>query len=99
MKERWMMRRKIGVAFCVLGVLLAIFGIVWITAIWPGLAKIPADLDQETIQQGTVTLYDAQHDAYVTYNVTNSRHYVAVKASKNIVYLDETIAFTNTDTG
>jgi hypothetical protein len=98
-KGRWMMKRKIGVALCVLGVLLAVFGIVWITAIWPSLAKIPADLDQETIQQGTVTLYDAQSDAYVTSNITNSRHYVAVKASKDIVYLNETITFTDTATG
>jgi hypothetical protein len=93
------MKRKIGVALCVLGVLLAIFGIIWITVIWPSLARIPADLDQETIQQGTVALYDAQHDAYVTYDVTNSRHYVAVKASKDIVYLNETIRFTDTATG
>jgi len=92
------MKRKIGVALCVLGVLLAVFGIIWITAIWPSLTKIPADLDQETIQQGTATLYDAQSDAYVTYNVTNSRHYLAVKASEDIVYLDETITYTNTAT-
>jgi len=94
-----MMKRRIGVALCVLGVLLAIFGIVLITVLWPSLARIPADLDQETIQQGPVTLYDGQHDAYVTYNVTSSRHYVAVKASKEIVYLNETITFTDTATG
>jgi hypothetical protein len=93
------MKRTIGVALCVLGVLLAVFGIIWITVIWPGLARIPADLNQETIQQGTVTLYDAQHDAYVTNDVTNSRHYVAVKASKDIVYLNETVTFTDTATG
>jgi hypothetical protein len=93
------MRRKTGVALCVLGALLAIFGIIWITVIWPSLARIPGDLDQETIQQGIVTLYDAQHDAYVTYDVTNHRHYVAEKASKTIVYLDEAITFTDTATG
>ena len=93
------MKRKIGVALCVLGVLLAIFGIIWITAIWPSLARIPADLDQETIQQGTVTRYNPDNDAYDNYSVTNSRHYVAVKASKDIVYLDETITFRDAATG
>jgi hypothetical protein len=93
------MRRKTGVALCVLGALLAIFGIIWITVIWPSLARIPADLDQETIQQGMVALYNADHDAYDNYSVTNSRHYVAVKASKDIVYLDETVTFTDTATG
>jgi hypothetical protein len=92
------MRRKIGVALCVLGALLAVFGIIWITVIWPSLARVPADLDQETFQQGTVTLYDSGHDAYVTFDVINSRHYVAVAASKDIVYLDETITFTDTAT-
>ena len=93
------MRRKLGVALCVLGVLLAVFGIIWITVIWPSLARIPADLDQETIQQGMVALYNADHDAYDNYSVTNSRHYVAVKASKDIVYLDEAVTFTDTATG
>ncbi|MDM7999752.1 MAG: porin PorA family protein [Dehalococcoidia bacterium] len=92
------MRRKIGVALCVLGLFLAVFGIVWITVIWPTLAKVPADLDQATSQQGTVTLYDAAHNAYVTYDVINSRHYVAVAATTNIVYLEETITFTDTST-
>jgi hypothetical protein len=98
LKERWTMRRIIGVALCVLGVALAIFGVVWITVIWPSLARVPADLDQETLQQGTVTLYDAEHGANVTFDVINSRHYVAVGASKDIVYLNETVAFTNTAT-
>ncbi len=93
------MEKKIGVALCVLGVLLTIFGIMWVTVLWPSLSRIPAGLDQETIQEGTVTLYNAHHDAYDNYSVTNSRHYVAVKASKDIVYLDETITFTDTATG
>jgi hypothetical protein len=98
LKGRQTMRRIIGVALCVLGVALAIFGVVWITVIWPSLARVPADLDQETLQQGTVTLYDAEHGANVTFDIINSRHYVAVGASKDIVYLNETITFTNTAT-
>ncbi len=93
------MRRKIGIALCVLGVLLAVFGTIWVTVLWPSLARIPANLDQETIQEGTVKLYDPEHRGYVTYDVTNSRHYVAAKASKDIVYLEETITFTDEATG
>jgi hypothetical protein len=98
LKERWTMRRILGVGLCVLGLGLAIFGVVWITVIWPSLARVPADLDQETLQQGTVTLYDAEHGANATFDIINSRHYVAVGASKDIVYLNETITFTNTAT-
>src|SRR5512137_1231936 len=92
------MRRIIGVALCVLGVALAIFGVVWIAVIWPALARVPANLDQETLQEGTVTLYDADHGANVTFDVINSRHYVAESASKDVVYLNETITFINTAT-
>lgn len=92
------MRRKIGVALCILGVLLAVFGIIWMTVVWPSLARVPADLDQETLQKGTVTLYDSAHDAYVTYDIINSRHYIAAAATDDIVYLDEFITFTDTAT-
>ncbi len=91
-------RRIAGIALCVLGVAVAIFAVVWVTVLWPSLSKIPADFDQETIQEGTVTLYNAEHHAYDNYSVTNSRHYVAVQASRDIVYLDETLTFTNLDT-
>jgi hypothetical protein len=92
------MKRKAGIALCALGVAFAVFGIVWITVLWPNLAKVPADLDQETLQQGIVTLYDSGQDAYVTYDVINSRHYIAAAASGDIVYLDEIITFTDTAT-
>ena len=92
------MKRKIGIALCVLGVGLVIFGIVWAKVVFPNLTKMPADLDQETVQEGTVSVYDGAQNANVTYNVTNSRHYVAVSASKDVVYLHDKITFTNSDT-
>jgi len=77
---------------------LAVFGIVWMTVVWPSLAKVPTGFDQEVLQQGTVTVYDSAHDAYVTYDVINSRHYVAVAAKGDILYIDDIITFTDTST-
>ena len=87
------MRKKIGVALCVLGVLLAIFGIIWITAIWPSLAKVPADLEQQVDLQGTVSLYDSERGANVSFDVIGHRKYTALKASEDVVYLDENVWF------
>jgi hypothetical protein len=87
------MRRKVGVALSILGVLLAVFGIVWIAVVWPSLAKVPADLVQQVDLQGTVSLYDAESGATVSYDVIGHRKYTAVEASEDIVYLDEDVWF------
>lgn len=87
------MRRKIGVALCVLGVLLAIFGIVWITVIWPGLARLPADLQQQVDFQGTVGLFDADHGVTMSFDVIGHRKYTALSATKDIIYLQEDVWF------
>ena len=87
------MRRKIGVALCVLGALLAVFGIIWMTVIWPSLTKVPADLEQQVDLQGTVSLYDSESGANVSFDVIGHRKYTAVKASGDILYLDEDVWF------
>jgi len=87
------MRRKIGVALCILGVLLAVFGIVWITVIWPSLTKVPADLEQQVDLQGTVSLYDGDLGSNVSFDVIGHRKYTARNASGDIVFLDEDVWF------
>jgi hypothetical protein len=88
-----MMRRKIGVALCVLGVFLAVFGVVWITVIWPSLAKVPANLKQQVDLQGTVKLFDAANYGETTFDVIGHRKYTAVAATSDIVYLQEDVWF------
>ena len=93
MQGRRTMRRKIGIALCVLGVLLVVFGIIWITVLWPSLTKVPADLEQQVDLQGTVSLYDAELGATESFDVIGHRKYTALKASEDIVYLDEDVWF------
>ena len=87
------MRRKIGVALCILGVLLAVFGIIWLTVIWPSLTKVPSDLEQQVDLQGTVSLYDDGLGTNVSYDVIGHRKYTAFRASEDILYLYEDVWF------
>ncbi len=87
------MRRKIGVVLGVLGVLALVFGVVWMTVVWPRLAKIPADLVQQVDLQGTMTLFDPGQGREVTHNVDGHRKYTALSATDDVVYLREDIWF------
>jgi len=94
-----MKRRYIGIALAVIGILLVIFGAVWMTAIFPQISKVPANLKQSTEQQGTVELFDPGTGQLQHYDVTNTRNYSADKCSGNIIYIWEDIPFTDVATG
>jgi Porin PorA len=87
------MRRKIGVVLGVLGVLALVFGVVWMTVVWPSLAKVPADLEQQVDLQGTVTLYDEAHGGEVTMDVSGHRKYTALSATDDVLYMREDLWF------
>ncbi|MCX5992300.1 MAG: porin PorA family protein [Chloroflexi bacterium] len=80
-------------ALAVIGILLVIFGVGWMTAIFPQISKIPANLKQSTEQQGTVELFDSGTGQLQHYDVTNTRDYSTVKCSGNIIYIWEDITF------
>lgn len=92
------MRRKIGVVLGVLGVAALIFGVVWMTVIWPGLAKIPAGLVQQVDLQGTLTLFDEAHGP-MTFDISGHRKYTAQSATDDVVYLQEDVWFEDLATG
>ena len=94
-----MKRRFIGIALAVIGILLVIFGAVWMTAIFPQISKVPANLKQSTEQQGTVELFDPGTGQLQHYDVTNTRNYSTDKCSGNIIYIWEDIPFTDVATG
>jgi len=92
-------KRTIGVVLAVLGVVLVVFGAVWVTVIFPGISKIPANLNVSTYQEGTVTLFDADTQQAVVYNVINTRYTKAVRSTADTVYVAEDNTFVNADTG
>ncbi len=93
-------RKKLaGRILTILGAVLVIFGALWVTLIFPGMNKIPGDLNQVSQQEGTVVLWDAEAMQPVTYNVRNTTVYSPVRSTAGVVYLREDNTFINTDTG
>jgi hypothetical protein len=54
---------------------------------------VPSDLEQQVDLQGTVSLYDDGLGTNVSFDVIGHRKYTAVKASGDILYLDEDVWF------
>jgi len=91
--------KKTGKVLLALGAVLVIFGVVWVTVIFPEINKIPGDLVFSTDQQGTVTVFDSDSMQPVTYDVIGTRAYEAVRSTSSTVYLTETCTFVDADTG
>lgn len=92
-------RSIIGIVLAVIGILLVIFGAVWMTAIFPQISKVPSNLKESTEQQGTVDLFDPGTGQLQHYDITNIRAYTTDKCSGNIIYIWEDITFTDNATG
>lgn len=82
-----------------IAVALVIFGVVWVTIIFPGMKKVPPDLDQAVQYQGTVTVLDAETYQPVTYDAIVTRRCQAVRCSGDVIYIDEDVSFVDSKTG
>ncbi len=82
----------------VVGFVLVIFGAIWISAIFPQINKVPANLEISTQQVGTVTLLDEATLQPVTYNVIGTRAYKTIRCCGDVIYLEEDCSFVDADT-
>lgn len=89
------MKRKIGIALCALGVVLAILGVVWMTAIFPSMIKMPCKMDTIIHLEGSVTLGDPVTMSSTTFDsVVATREYGSWKeCTGSITYLSENVSF------
>jgi hypothetical protein len=92
-------KKWVAVTLAVIGVALLIFGVVWMTVIFPALNKIPADLKSVTQQQGTAAVFDPDTYQLVTYDVIGTRKYETVRCCGGVIYLEEDISFIDANTG
>ena len=53
-------KKRAGIGLAALGVALVIFGLVWVTIIFPGLKKVPDDLNKTVQYDGVVTMIDPE---------------------------------------
>ncbi len=93
-------KRRIGIVLATIAVALITFGVVWVTIIFPGLKKLPADLNQAVQYQGTVTVLDPETYQPVTYDdVILTRRCQAVRSSGDVIYIEEEVSFVDSKTG
>jgi len=83
----------------VIGVVLVVFGAVWMTIIFPALDKVPADLKRAVQYQGTLSVFDSEVYQLVTYDVIVTRSYHAVSCRGDTLYLEEDVSFADAQTG
>jgi hypothetical protein len=83
-----------------LGALLVVLSLVWNFAIFPSMAKMPADYEQEYTFEGSVQVYDAASGDYVTLLTTMNRTLKATDVTDDdILLLKQDIVFYASDYG
>ena len=78
---------------------LVIFGVVWVTIIFPGLKKVPDDLNKTVQYDGVVTMIDPETYQPLNYDVIVTRRCKAVRCRGDVIYIREDISFVDKETG
>ena len=83
-----------------LGALLVALSLVWLFAIFPSLAKLPADYEQEYIFEGSAQVFNADLGALVTIPTTMNRTLKATSITdEDILLMQQDIVFYASDYG
>ena len=92
-------KRKRRFILPVVGLLLVILGVLWITVIFPALEKLPLDLDEEFDFDGIFTVTNPLTGEVDEFPVRIHREWKANGTADGALLINETMTFTNTDTG
>ena len=92
-------KKRAGIALAAVGVALVIFGVVWVTIIFPGLKKVPDDLDKTVRYDGVVTMINPETYQPLNYDVIVTRRCKAVRCRGEVIYIREDISFVDRETG
>ena len=92
-------KRKRRFIISVVGLLLVILGVLWITVIFPALEKLPLDLDEEFDFDGTFTVTNPLTGEVDEFPVRIHREWKANGTADGALLISETMTFTDTDTG
>ena len=83
-----------------LGLILIVLALVWLFAIFPGMAKLPADYEQEYTFEGSVQVYDAELGALVLIQTTMTRTLTATDVTEDdVLLLQQDIVFYEATSG
>ncbi len=91
--------RRSGIVITAVGAVLAIVAIIWMTAIFPGMLKLPEDLDETVHYVGTLKKLDPNTFQMNEFPISITRHEKAAGLRDGILLVDEDICIVNSDTG
>ena len=81
------------------GLLLVILAILWLLLIFPAVAKLPADLSETTVFEGTYYVMDPQTQQMEQIPVNVERHYEATEIQDGVLILNQTITTSHAQYG
>lgn len=90
-------RGRGGIILSVVGVVLLIFGILWMTVIFPSLEKLPLDLDEEFDFDGNFTVVNPMTQQRDSFPVTIHRKWKGNGTADGALLISETMTFFRTD--
>ncbi len=92
--------KGLSIVLCVIGIILMVFSMVWLTIIWPTMTKIPTDLDKDIYQEGYFYPFNPQQPGqFITQHVVDRVNCWVSATVDNTVILHETHNICDYDTG
>jgi len=88
-------KRLAGFALTTLGVILIIFGVVWMTAIFPSMIKLPADHQKEINFEGTYKVMNPETRSLDEIPVKVKREQQATEVQGNVLIINQAISTTH----
>jgi hypothetical protein len=94
-----LIKKRTGILLVIAAAILITFGAVWVMIIFPGMEKLPTDLNEELQYQATVTSLDPETYQVATYDAIATRTCQAVDHSGDTIYIAEDVSFIDSNTG
>jgi len=81
------------------GIILVVLGVLWMTVIYPALAKMPADYEREIYFDGNFNVFDLATQQLQEIPIVMVRDHEAFGVEGNALLIKEVVTFTNTQDG
>ncbi len=86
-------------ATAIVGIILVVLGVVWMTAIFPALAKMPADYEREIYFDGNFNVFDLATQQLQEIPIVMVRDHKAIGVEGNALLIKEVVTVTHAQDG
>jgi len=94
-----LLRKRYLLATAIVGIILVVVGVLWMTVIFPALAKMPADYEREICFNGNFNVFDLATQQLQEIPVIMVREHKAVGVEGNVLLIKEVVTFTHAQDG